>query len=692
MIKASSNLGSRSVQLPRTHTKHILKLLFLALVLSLFYNNCSNSSSSGSNSSFSTPPKPYCPYLPSKLFSEGVSISGQAVYEYRIGGNGEVATGVEVFAPLVTAGIQKFSVTINSQNYFWLSPANFTANEVLSSLAEVVNADPEALAIASPGPAKLTLTPRDEVLISSLTYSDNLKKLEGDLPHAIRFAEVTITDASQSIVQCAETDASGSFSFELPKGAAEYKVSISSRANNTSLQAYVLQDPDANQTHSISTFVSATQSTNQLRLIAKGDGSLEGGAFNILDQLARTNIFLRKYASVTQGCGATEFPDCTPFTVAPMVYVYWQKGFNPGIYEGLDPNSGISYFLPSRNQLYIMGGINGDVNFSDTDHFDNSIIIHEYGHFIESNYGKSDSPGGSHDGFSQLDPRLAWSEGWADFFQASVTGDPFYRDTYGNPNGTAGVFFNEDIEHLTALSADRPNASPFGEGIYHEFSITRLLWDAFDSKAEPGMGKAALDDQVQAPFAEIWSVFSGRTSGFRDLNQHFRSMGLFHLLQNSKSSHTDFSSLRESEFQDADRRFYGAILQTTGCSSSSTLTINPKSTFEVDYFRNDRFYSYYHTGGPLDVLLNYNTPSGALADLDLSLYPERHNLEDYSSRKGSSEATPPVNCTSSTQCSEHIMVNLTAGFYLINVSASVLSSGPTNFSLMINSNSTCVTN
>ncbi len=676
----------------RLRTKRVLHFIMSVFVLSLFYNNCSSGSSSSSNSSFALPVSPYCPYLPSKVFANSVTVSGHAVYEYRVDGNGVVANGVLTISPLGTTGIQTFSISINGQNYSWTSGATFTARSVATALAAVINLDSNALASAIATSTALTLTPKDETQILSVVLSNNLIKTQGDTPHAIRFAEVSVLDSNQTIVQCAETDASGNFSFTLPQGNSTYTISVSPRANNANLQAYVLQDPSSNQTYSVSTHISANQPSTNVKIIAPASGTLEGGAFNILDQLARANIFLRNYTSTAQGCGGTLFPDCTPFSVGPMVYVYWKKGFNPGVYEGMDPSSGISYYLPGRSQLYIMGGINGDVNYSDTDHFDNSVIIHEYGHFMEDHYGKSDSPGGSHDGYSQLDPRLAWSEGWADFFQASVTGDPIYRDTYGNPDGSAGLFFNEDIENLSALSADKPGATPSGEGNYHEFSITRLLWDAIDPHPVTGAGANPPDENVQGPFAEIWAIFGGTSSGFRSLDLHFRSIGFFHLLQNSKSNHTDWSSLRAMEFQDGDRKNYGAVLSTGGCFTSSIVTMNPVTTTDVEYFRNDRFYSYYHPGGNLDLVLNYTTATGALADLDLLIYPEKHYLDETSNIKASSQSSPPTNCISSTQCTEHVSVNLDAGFYLVNVRAAPANSGTTNFGLVVNAKPACITN
>src|SRR5690606_13846811 len=108
----------------------------------------------------------------------------------------------------------------------------------------------------------------------------------------------------------------------------------------------------------------------------------------------------------------------------------------------------------------------------DTDHFDDSIILHEYGHFLEDVYSKTNSPGGVHTGETILDPRLAWGEGWANYFQAAVTGNPVYRDTFGTSLGFSGVYFNENLESGTSDTPNNP-----GEGNFREFAITRALWD-----------------------------------------------------------------------------------------------------------------------------------------------------------------------------------------------------------------------
>ncbi len=668
-----------------------------ALTTSIFFNNCSSGGGGGGGSGSSVAAVPaYCPYLPSKTFSSSVNVSGRAVYEYRVNGNAEVANGDIWFSPNSISGIQTFTVTVLAVNYSWTSGAIFTAQNVATNLAAAINGSSTApivgAVVSKAGLYYLSVAPKDETNILAVTTTSNLTKSQGASPNPIRYAEVSVRDAAQTIIQCAETDGAGAFSFQLPANSGSFTVSVSPRSYNSNLQAFVLDTPSTNQNYFISTTIGSASASAGLQLIAPAKNTLEGGAFFILDQLLKANIFLRAYTSGSQGCGAA-FADCVPFSVGPLVTAYWKKGVNPAVYQGLNPNSGISFYIPGKAQLYIMGGINGDVDYSDTDHFDPSVIIHEYGHFMEDQYGKSDSPGGSHDAHSQLDPRLAWSEGWADFFQAAVTGSPVYRDTYGTIDGSAGVYFNEDLENLTGTSLDKPGTTPFGEGNYHEFSITRLLWDFIDPHPVTGAGGSAPDEAVQGPFAEIWSVFSGPSGGFHSSNTHFRSIGYFHLIQNAKAGHTDSSPLRTMEYQDADRRNFGAVIATGGgCSTNTNVAITTATASTTDYFRNNRFYAFNHAGGNLDAVLSYTTAAGQLADLDLIVYNEAFVYGKSNTVAVASQSTPPTNCSSSTQCSEHVSANLAAGFYLLNISGSAQTSGATQFNLTINGQPACITN
>ena len=65
----------------------------------------------------------------------------------------------------------------------------------------------------------------------------------------------------------------------------------------------------------------------------------------------------------------------------------------------------------------------------DTDEFDQHVIAHEFGHYIENNFSRADNIGGSHGLGDKLDPRVAFGEGFGYAFAAIVLNDPVARDS-----------------------------------------------------------------------------------------------------------------------------------------------------------------------------------------------------------------------------------------------------------------------
>lgn len=133
--------------------------------------------------------------------------------------------------------------------------------------------------------------------------------------------------------------------------------------------------------------------------------------------------------------------------------------------------------------IYVLGEI------SDTDEFDQHVIAHEFGHFAEARFSRSDSIGGRHDTFNDaLDLRVAFGEGWGNAFSGMVLNNPEYRDSL-NTNSLGSAFNLE-------------NNSTGIDGWYSEASVGQILWDLFDADIDAG-------DNVQVPFSSIYAAFAG---------------------------------------------------------------------------------------------------------------------------------------------------------------------------------------
>ncbi len=518
-------------------------------------------------------------------------------------------------------------------------------------------------------------------------------------PNPIRYAEIIVQDSSGQIIQCGETNSLGQFTLNVPQGEASLQISVRSRANNSFLKAYVMGNTQSNQAHQITGSFVPDQTKSIGSLIAPATGALQGGAFNILDKILDTNDFLR---TQTSNCN-TFHSSCSPFTVAPLAYIYWTAGEDIGNLTFGNSIVGASFYIRDSNQIYLLGGSNGDINNSDTDHFDNTIIIHEYGHFLENFYSFSDSPGGPHSGNTIIDPRLAWSEAFANYLQAVVTGDFVYRDTSGTIEGSASVFFNEDLEN-----GSNDNTNTLGEANFREFSITRALVDIIDSNNEcfdginnpaPGgcPGSNIIDD-ITAPFDEFWTVFTSSVVGFRASNVFFRDIGLFYSLQNVLTGKTDWSNIQDAESQLASRDDYSNTLTLGGAACPISIQaanipgVPPQfqedgSAQNSNQFASNDFYQYTHGGGNLTISLSYTTNPVTPADLNLYLYNSDYTFGSLADVVAFSE-----NTISGGSGSESIsLTNLAAGTYMININVYTGDGlgSLANYNLLINGQNAC---
>ncbi len=164
-----------------------------------------------------------------------------------------------------------------------------------------------------------------------------------------------------------------------------------------------------------------------------------GGAFNILDAILKGNDFVKNMAALLL-CPATH-PQCIP----PPLTLFWSPGNGTG-----------TFFDSGLKALFING------TATDEDEYDDTVILHEYGHFTANSFAHDNSPGGVHFiGVHTEDIRLSWSEGWATFFASAVLNSPIAVDT-----SAKGVFtFNIDNNSSIYTTDELANSS--------------ALWDTF---------------------------------------------------------------------------------------------------------------------------------------------------------------------------------------------------------------------
>ena len=280
----------------------------------------------------------------------------------------------------------------------------------------------------------------------------------------IRNARVEVVDRSaQSVVAVSETDGRGEFRVPVPLEP-DLTIRVVSRLRPADLR--VADNTNGNALYGISLDVDAREPLGKLVLV---DNSRLSGAFNILEMLQRANDTIR--------LADTKI-------VPPAFGIFWSTRNTPrsgNVREGL---VGTTHFNFVNNTAFVLGD-----RTVDSDEFDDSVIAHEYAHMLAARFSRDDSPGHSHGIGDMLDPRVAWSEGWANFFSGAVRNDAIYRDSMG-------------LNGVNVLRYDLEDNIPPGDkpGYWSEASVQSLLWDLYDGHVDPG-------DNVQYPLSLIWSAF-----------------------------------------------------------------------------------------------------------------------------------------------------------------------------------------
>ncbi|MBT8066267.1 MAG: PKD domain-containing protein [Gammaproteobacteria bacterium] len=146
-----------------------------------------------------------------------------------------------------------------------------------------------------------------------------------------------------------------------------------------------------------------------------------------------------------------------------------------------------SFYRGDLDSLFLLG--DADV---DTEEFDDHVNAHEWGHYFEDVFSRSDSVGGSWSISQNLDARLAFGEGWAQALASMALDDPLYCDT--GPAGTSGGF------GINSESLDSGLPSPFNPG-----SVTTLLYDLFDTNVDGS-------DDSSIGFGPIYATMTGPQS------------------------------------------------------------------------------------------------------------------------------------------------------------------------------------
>ena len=215
----------------------------------------------------------------------------------------------------------------------------------------------------------------------------------------------------------------------------------------------------------------------------------------------------------------------------PSLIVDWSPT-NPGGQTFFQPN-------PGGTARIVLAG-EQDV---DTDEYDRSVILHEFGHFVMHSVSRDDSPGGPHALGERVDMRLALSEGFATAFAAYMTHDAEYRDSFGPGQGNSG-FFHLDFDF------------PLAEGWFSESSVQEVMWRMQD-------------------FDRFWQVLNGPLREGDALTSPFALFAAFREIASSQSTLDLF--LQDEEIVGPTIDAYGST-ETNGAGAPNINTVLPVYT------------------------------------------------------------------------------------------------------------------
>ena len=239
----------------------------------------------------------------------------------------------------------------------------------------------------------------DVAISGTLQYEDrnyDAQGFTGELSRkAIRYASVELLDGNTPIA-ATQSDASGNYRLQGQGVRLRVRVLAQSDAG---VGSPVTVANYAGDVYAVSRGINL-DGESQLDFLVPASQNISG-AFNILDVLSSAKQFIADYDA----------------NFSERLTAHWQPGVSDyGTYY-CSVRTGRK-LCPGGSGIYLIGGHNSG---GDTDQFDDDVILHEFGHFLEDKLGIQDSPGGTHYlSDTDSDIRLAWSEGWGGFIPGAV--------------------------------------------------------------------------------------------------------------------------------------------------------------------------------------------------------------------------------------------------------------------------------
>lgn len=319
------------------------------------------------------------------------------------------------------------------------------------------------------GVASFERVPFSSTLGSGLDYN-NIQTLP------IRGADVQVLSSSNSVLASTTTSASGGYTVTVPANTS-VRIRIIARTVNSSGATWdfeVRDNTSSNALYVLDGSLTSSGTSNSTRNLTAASG-WTGASYGA----ARTAAPFAILDSIYTALQAVVAVDAD--VVMDDADIFWS--INNSTASGTISLGEIGGSFYSNDEIYLVGRAN-----SDTDEYDQHVVIHEWAHYLEDNLSRSDSIGGTHTVTERLDFRVALSEGLANAYSGIATGDPVYRDSFG-------AFQGSDFQINVETNATT-NVGWFNEG-----SVQTIIYDMFDSVSDA-------NDGVSLGFSTIYNALT----------------------------------------------------------------------------------------------------------------------------------------------------------------------------------------
>ncbi len=356
---------------------------------------------------------------------------------------------------------------------------------ILASCGGEGNSSPAPQASAAPQPTASSVTLSGKISYDRVHHTENSGlDYANVVTRPARGVVVEVLDASSEVLASTLSNSEGFYSFTLDPST-EVRIRAKAQILSESLAKWDFQVTDNTQGNKLyalqGSLASSGTSARQSRdlhapLGWTGDSYEEprtAAPFAIIDSI---------YTAVQT------FVAIDSEINFPPLELRWSVNNRTAVGNRSQGFIGTSAYDPDEDDsaIYLLGE-----DGRDTDEYDPHVILHEWGHYFEHQMSRADSFGGLHSLTDRLDPRVAFSEGWSNALSAKILNDEHYRDSSG-ASQKFGFSFNLESQTIR------------NPGWFSEASIGSVLYDIFDSAAEP-------EDTISAGLKPLYTIMTSQS-------------------------------------------------------------------------------------------------------------------------------------------------------------------------------------